>query len=64
MGHWLRLAALGLLALGIGMLLGILIGLLRRRVTPEQSVYVAPEPASSPRAVGPHRGRLAPPAAH
>ena len=50
MGHWLRLAALGLLALGIGMLLGILIGLLRRRVTPEQSVYVAPEPASSPRA--------------
>lgn len=42
-------------ALALGVLLGMVGGLLRRRPVPEVTAYVAPQPADGPTAVGPHR---------
>jgi hypothetical protein len=45
----------GVGALALGVLLGMIGGLLRRRPVPEVTAYVAPQPADGLTAVGPHR---------
>lgn len=56
-----RLVKVVLIGLGVGVLLGFLSGLLRRRPTPASVVYVPPRSASSTTAVGPHTVRLSHP---
>jgi hypothetical protein len=48
----------GLVATVLGVLLGALGGLLRRRQVPEGISYVAPTPPRGTTAVGPHRAVL------
>jgi uncharacterized membrane protein len=54
----LRVLLWGLLATVLGIVLGVVGGLLRRRPVPDTVSYVAPPPASGPTAVGPHRAVL------
>jgi hypothetical protein len=51
----LKLVLWALGALLTGVVAGALYGVLRQRPVPEVTSYVAPQPASGPTAMGPHR---------